>query len=71
MLYTPCLLACCVLVLVVDCKICGKISSIDPSTFNAVMLQRMIFNDKPWTHAKTVCKTLEYKKDCTHSKVSL
>ena len=31
-----------------------------PFTFNAVELCVVIINEKPWTHAKEVCKALEY-----------
>ena len=37
-------------------------SSVIPFTFNAVELYVVIINEKSWTHAKEVCRTLEYNK---------
>ena len=37
-------------------------SSVIPFTFNAVELCVVIINEKSWTHAKEVCRTLEYNK---------
>ena len=33
-----------------------------PFVFNAVELCIVTINEKPWTHAKEACRTLEYKK---------
>ena len=33
-----------------------------PFSFNAVELCVVTSNDKPWTHAKEICKALRYEK---------
>ena len=38
-----------------------KISSSVPFTFPAVEFQTASFNDKPWTHAREVCRVLVYE----------
>ena len=37
-------------------------SSVILFTFNAVELCVVTINEKPWTRAKDVCRTLEYNK---------
>ena len=37
-------------------------SSVMPFTFNAVELCVVTINEKPWTHARVVCRALEYNK---------
>ena len=39
-----------------------KVSSVMPFTFNTVDLHVMTVNDKPWTHAREVCKAPKYNK---------
>ena len=39
-----------------------KMSSVMPFSFNAVELCVVTINEKPWTRAKEVCRTLEYDK---------
>ena len=53
-------------ILVEGFKLYNNISSLVPFTFNAVELQTMNINDKPWTCAKEVCKALECNKKILH-----
>ena len=46
-------------------KMCDKMSSVMPFTFNTVDLYVVALNDKPWIRAKEVCRTLEYNKKTT------
>ena len=39
-----------------------NMSSVMPFTFNAIELCIVTINEKPWTRAKELCKTLEYSK---------
>ena len=39
-----------------------KMSSVMPFVFNLVELCVVIINGKPWTHAREVCRALEYGK---------
>ena len=39
-----------------------NMSSLPPSTFNAAALTSVTINEKPWTRAKEVCRTMKYGK---------
>ena len=39
-----------------------NMSSVVPLTFNAVDLCFVTINEKPWAHAKELCRALEYGK---------
>ena len=40
-----------------------------PFSFNAVELYIVTINEKPWTHAREVCKALRYEKKLQTSKI--
>ena len=45
---------------------CNKKMSLVPFTFKNVELKVVTMNSNPWTHAKEVCKALEYNKKTAH-----